>query len=168
MASLVQRGNKFAVVYLYFDLTGKRKQKWESYDTYDEALNRKVELEKLQPKSRVSMPRCKTLNDLLDEYIAIYGKSQWSLSSYSRNTRMIDKYIKPFIGEMPLKKITVHALEKYYNNLLSMEVSRVGWSVSKNAHNETKFVSPSTVQMIHKILQTSGISVSTMNMTERM
>ena len=34
MASIVQRSNRYNVVYLYDDeATGKRKQKWESFST---------------------------------------------------------------------------------------------------------------------------------------
>ena len=38
MASIVQRNNRYNVVYLYDDeATGKRKQKWESFKTMAEA-----------------------------------------------------------------------------------------------------------------------------------
>lgn len=37
MASIVQKKNRYYVVYLYDDENGKRKQKWESYKTKDEA-----------------------------------------------------------------------------------------------------------------------------------
>ena len=37
MASIVQRKGKYCVVYLYTNDEGKRKQKWETYKTYEEA-----------------------------------------------------------------------------------------------------------------------------------
>ena len=46
MASIVERRNRFCVVYLYDDAeSGKRKQKWESYKTMADAKRRKTEIE---------------------------------------------------------------------------------------------------------------------------
>lgn len=46
MASIVQRNNRYNVVYLYDDeVIGKRKQKWESYKTMSDAKRRKAEIE---------------------------------------------------------------------------------------------------------------------------
>lgn len=47
--------------------------------------------------------QCDTLDDLLNEYVSIYGKSIWSLSVYSGNTGLINNYISPIIGSMKLK-----------------------------------------------------------------
>ena len=33
MASIVKRKNKYSVVYAYFDEAGKRRQRWETFDT---------------------------------------------------------------------------------------------------------------------------------------
>ena len=45
MASITKRGNKFYVIYNYKDDDGKRKQKWESWNTMIEAKKRKREVE---------------------------------------------------------------------------------------------------------------------------
>ena len=46
MPSIVQRSNRYNVVYLYDDeATGKRKQKWESFSTLEDAKRRKAEAE---------------------------------------------------------------------------------------------------------------------------
>ena len=43
MASIVQRNNRYNVVYLYDDeATGTRKQKWESFKTMADAKRRKA------------------------------------------------------------------------------------------------------------------------------
>ena len=42
MASLVERNGRYCVVYSYKDKTGKRRQKWETYKTMQEA-NDKLE-----------------------------------------------------------------------------------------------------------------------------
>lgn len=41
MASLVERNGRYCVVYSYKDKTGKRRQKWETYKTMQEAKKRK-------------------------------------------------------------------------------------------------------------------------------
>ncbi len=41
MASIRERNGKFNVIYNYKDDSGKRRQKWETYDTKAEAKKRK-------------------------------------------------------------------------------------------------------------------------------
>ena len=87
MASIVQRSNRYNVVYLYDDeATGKRKQKWESFSTLEDAKRRKAGVEYRQELGNVVIQQCDTLDDLLNEYVSIYGKSIWSLSVSSGNT----------------------------------------------------------------------------------
>ena len=45
MASIVKRGKKYYVVYLYTNEYHERKQKWECFKTRDEAEKRKSEIE---------------------------------------------------------------------------------------------------------------------------
>ena len=45
MASIQKKNNKYCVVYYCKDIEGKRKQKWETYDTKNEAKIRKAEIE---------------------------------------------------------------------------------------------------------------------------
>lgn len=45
MASIVKRKNKYSVVYAYFDEAGKRRQRWETFDTNAEAKKRKAQIE---------------------------------------------------------------------------------------------------------------------------
>ena len=85
MASIVERRNRFCVVYNYKDRDGKRKQKWETYNTMQEAKRRKNEVEYRADIGELVVPHCKTLKDLVNEYIALYGKERWSLSTYSSN-----------------------------------------------------------------------------------
>ncbi len=48
MASIQKRNKKYAVVYTYDDGKGNKKQKWESYDSYNEARVRKSQIESQQ------------------------------------------------------------------------------------------------------------------------
>ena len=118
MASIISRNDKFIVVCSYYDEEGVRKQKWESFETMDEARARKIEIEYSQQMGTFKVPTCKTLVELLDEYVSLYGKTKWSISAYTSNTSLIKHYIVPIIGNMRLNEITPRTLEKYYQKLL--------------------------------------------------
>nr|WP_296928560.1 hypothetical protein [uncultured Marvinbryantia sp.] len=45
------------------------------------------------------IPQCKTMKDLLAEYVALYGKDNWALSTYDGNVSLINNYILPIIGD---------------------------------------------------------------------
>ena len=76
MASIVQRNNRYNVVYLYDDeATGKRKQKWESFKTMADAKRRKAEIEYRQEIGTMVIHQCKTVDELLKEYVALYGNT---------------------------------------------------------------------------------------------
>ena len=45
MASIRKRRGKYVVVYYYTNENGEQKQKWEAYDTEEEAKTRKAEEE---------------------------------------------------------------------------------------------------------------------------
>lgn len=84
MASIVQRNNRYNVVYLYDDeVTGKRKQKWESFKTLADAKRRKAEIEYRQELGTMVIHQCKTVDELMKEYVALYGKTAWSISMYA-------------------------------------------------------------------------------------
>ena len=75
MASIVQRGKKHCVVYKIDFGDGKPRQKWETFDTAAEAKRRKTEIEYHQSIGNLAIPKCTTLDDLLKEYVSLYGKS---------------------------------------------------------------------------------------------
>lgn len=89
MASIIKRNNNFCVVYSYKDANGTPKQKWETFTDLSDAKNRKKEVEYKESVGTFVVPQCKTLNDLLPEYVALYGKSKWALSTYQANTALI-------------------------------------------------------------------------------
>ena len=65
MASIVQRSNRYNVVYLYDDeATGKRKQKWESFSTLEDAKRRKAEVEYRQELGNVVIGYASGLDNL--------------------------------------------------------------------------------------------------------
>ena len=149
MASIVKRGERFYVVYLYADGKGKRKQKWEAYKSQSEARSRQKEIEYKESLGTFVIPQCTTMEELLKEYVALYGKNNWSLSTYSSNMGIINNYILPFIGQMKMKDITPRVLEKYYIQL--MKTKPVNNPMTGKPKNE--FVGTSTVRDVHKLLR---------------
>lgn len=153
LASIVSRNNKFSVVYLYDAEDGKRKQKWETYKTLAEAKRRKAEIEYKTEIGTLAVPTCKTLKDLLDEYIVLYGKTTWAISTYGSNISMINNYILPIIGSMKLTEITARVLEKYYMSLL--KTPAVHKITQKKGSKKVEYVTPATVKKIHNILRSA-------------
>ena len=149
MASIVKRRGRFCVVYLYTDAKGNRKQKWETFKTQAEAKARQKEIEYKEQIGTFVIPQCSTLDDLLKEYVALYGKNTWAMSTYSSNVGLIKNYISPFIGNMKLKDLTPRVLEKYYQQLL--KTKPVNNPVTGKTKNE--FVGTSTVRDVHKLLR---------------
>ena len=61
MASIRERNGKFNVIYNYKDDSGKRRQKWETYDTKAEAKKRKREIEYKQEMGALVVRKCNTV-----------------------------------------------------------------------------------------------------------
>lgn len=149
MASIIKRNNRFYVVYKYNNEKGERKQKWETYKTMTEARTRQKEIEYRESIGTFVVPQCHTLKELLTEYVALYGKQKWTLSTYDSNNGIINNYILPFIGELKLQDITPRVLEKYYQTLLKTKpVPKANGAKTRN-----EFVSTSTIRDVHKLLR---------------
>lgn len=155
MASIVKRNKHYSVVYNYVNEDGIRKQKWETYKTFQEAKERKKEVEYKQEIGSLIIPECKTMKELLNEYVLSYGKNQWSLSTYQGNVALIDHYIKPMLGDMKLSDINTRVIEKYYMQLLRTPAvpTPVYGRITERQKAEKKMISANTVREIHKILR---------------
>ncbi len=150
MASIVKRGKSFCVVYYYITHDGIRKQKWESYKSLSEAKKRQREVEYKKEFNTLIVSTSLTLNDLLKEYIEIYGRNKWALSTYEANISLIRNYIQPTLGKKKLKEINTRILERYYSELLYTP------AVPNPYHKRKvykRFVTSSTIRDIHKVLK---------------
>ena len=98
MASIVKRKNKYAVVYICKDENGVQRQKWETFATKADAKKRKSQIEYQQDTGNFIVPSAKTIRELLEEYVSIYGVNTWALSTYEGHRGLIDNYINPIIG----------------------------------------------------------------------
>ena len=150
MASIVKRNGNFCVVYSYKEADGTAKQKWETFSALPDAKARQKEIEYKESIGTFVAPQCKTLNDLLSEYIALYGRSKWAFSTYQSNVARIDNYIRPIIGSMKLQDITTRVIEGYYQKLLKYEAVDPKFGTRKN-----EYVSTSTIRDIHKTLRSA-------------
>lgn len=144
MATIICKRNKFNVVYSYYDEAGKRHQKWEAFSTMPEAKQRKSEIEYKQQLGSFTIPTCNTLNELLKEYVSLYGKTKWAINGYSSNTGLIRHYIAPKLGELRLKEITPRVLEMFYQGLL--KTPAVPLMTDKKYRQTGKFVQPPTIR----------------------
>lgn len=153
MASIVVRNkDKICVVTSYTDENGKHRQKWETFKTMAEAKHRKTEIEYQQGLGEFTVPCCKTVSELLKEYVHLYGKVKWSPSVYTSNTGLIRNYIDPKLGNMSILEITPRVLERFYQQLLKTPaVARP--TDRKGKKHKDRFVEPPTIKKIHNLLR---------------
>lgn len=149
MASIRERNGKFNVIYSYTDPDGKRKQNGKTYATKAEAKKRKKEIEYKEEMGSMVIPQCKTMKELLEEYVALYGKDNWALSTYDGNVSLINNYILPIIGDVKLAEINTRFIEKYYQRLLKTPAV-INPMIGKRIN---EYVSTSTIREIHKLLR---------------
>ena len=149
MASIRERNGKFCVIYTYTDAAGNRKQKWETYQTRAEARRRKKEIEYKQHVGSLIIHQLKNLKDLLHEYVELYGRDTWALSTYQGNVSVINNYILPLTGDAKLEDINTRFLERYYQQL--QKTKAVINPVVKKPAGE--FVGTSTIRDVHKLLR---------------
>ena len=148
MASIVKRRNRYSVVYTYTDENGKKRQKWETFATNADAKKRKAQVEFEQQNGTFILPSAKTIHDLLEDYMSIYGVNTWAMSTYEAKRGLIFNYIDPLIGDMSLDEVTPRVMEKYYQSLL-----RVKPKVVNNKRPKNEYLTAHTVREIHKILR---------------
>ena len=113
MASIVQRGSSYSVVY-YTKENGIRKQKWESFRSEKDALHRKCMVEYYQQAKKELAHRPQTVEQLIQEYVCLYGRAKWSLSMYTSTQGLIRNYINPYFGSVRLDELTPRLVSRLY------------------------------------------------------
>lgn len=146
MASIVKRGASYSVVYRHRTKENTKKQKWETYKTYAEALKRKEQIESMVHNSNYLKPII-NVSELMEEYVQCYGTMKWSASTYSAYISTIRNYINPHLGNYRLSEVTSRLISQYYHRLISEPSIK---------HTEKKpFITIRTVREIHKILRSA-------------
>ncbi|MDD3231558.1 MAG: site-specific integrase [Oscillospiraceae bacterium] len=148
MASIVKRKSKWSVIYTCLDENGVKRQKWETFNNNADAKKRKAQVEFEQSTGTFITPSAKTLKELLDDYVSIYGINTWALSTYEGHKGLIDNYIIPLLGDTKLDDITPRMMDKFYQSLLKIKSKPRPYQQAKN-----EYLSARTVKEIHKILR---------------
>lgn len=93
------------------------------------------------------VPSCKTLNDLLAEYLALHRDTDWAPHTYADYEALINNYIRPTLGPKKLSDITTHTIDRFYKSLYQTS------SVKKYSALDQVMVTPATIDAIHKLLR---------------
>jgi integrase len=150
MASISKRKNKWVVIYYFEDANGEKKQKWETFDSNSDAKKRKAEVEDQQNKGIFIVPTAKTVGDLMDDYVTLYGVEKWAISTYNHSVSLINNYILPIIGDVKLTDLSTRLMEKYYQSL-----SKVKTKTYNGVKPQHEFVQPATINKVHKLLNSA-------------
>ena len=150
MASIVKRKSKYSVVYTCVDESGVKRQKWETFSSHADAKKRKAQVEFQQSTGTFIAPSAKTVKELLDDYVSIYGVNTWAMSTYEGHKSIIDNYIVPIIGDVKLADVTPRMMDKFYQSLLTVKSKPRPYITPKN-----EFLSPRQIKEVHKILRSA-------------
>ena len=160
MATIVQRGKKFAVVYDYTTAAGEKKQKWESGLSKEQAKERKAEIEYLQQSQQFVTPTGKTVEDFMKEWVPVQARlKKWSYQTYTGNLSLIRNHILPHLGNKPIQKVCRRDIDLLYDKL-----SRTPKGAFKNGVHvipedqykglsPDKYLSTTTIKEVHDILK---------------
>ena len=148
MASIRKRRNSYSVVYSYINEKGEKKQKRESYPTYEEAHKRRAEVEFKQDSGTFISPNKRTVAEFLEDFVRLYGEKRWGLSMYMSNTGLIRNYINPIIGHMELQNVTTLEADRLIQRLL--KTSPVNSPANRKKGDR---ISTTQIEKIYKILR---------------
>lgn len=149
MASIVQRGKSYSVVY-YVKENGIRKQKWESFHSEKDALHRKDIIEYTRRVKEDLANRPQTVKQFIREYVQLYGRVKWSLSMYASSQGLIQNYIDPYFGSVRLEELTPRLVSKLYTEFQN-EPRYCGTYHKYDGQS----VSASTLKSVHKLLHSA-------------
>ena len=137
MATIVKQNKSFSVVYISYE-GGKKKQRWETYHSYEAALQRKEQIELIQAQQKEKLQsHAETLADFLREYVVLYGQSRWSYSTYTNYVPLMENHILPFLGEMRLTEFSPKIIATLYSRMRCQQnlTSQMLTSIHKLLHS---------------------------------
>ena len=148
MATIIKRKNKYSVVYYYEDSKGEKRQRWETWNTQKEALKRKSEIEHKINEGTFIPPSKLTVEELLNDFVTLYGEKQWGVSTYDSSIGLIGNYINPLIGEELVHDVTPKFVDQYIKRL-----ERTKSVISRNRKPKNEYVASPTIEKIYKLLR---------------
>lgn len=148
MASIVKRKNTYSVVYNYINEHGESKQKWEKCANHKEALKLKAEIEHQQLTGTFVAPVKQTVEEFLNDFVALYGEKKWGVSSYDNNCALIANYINPAIGKLEIQAITTRTVDQLIKTLQKTP------AVSTRTRQATsRYLTDTNIEKIIKLLR---------------
>ena len=101
-------------------------------------------------KDRDLFRQCMTVEQLMNEYLNLYGLNHWSEGTLSCNRHRINDYIIPYIGHLKIQDLTTHRLEQFYRELQTKPAVRLPGHKA-----EDKTISPSVVEKVHALIRSA-------------
>ena len=150
MASIKKRRGTFSVVYTYENENGEKKQRWETFKTYAEAHKRRAEIEYKQNEGTFLPPNKQTVEEIMKDYVALYGEKTWSYSTFNSNCALIANYIVPIIGDREMMEITPREADKYIKTLQRTQPVEVG-----GRRGKTEYMTPANIEKVIKLLRSA-------------
>jgi len=89
-----------------------------------------------------------TVSELLEQYISEYGVQHWQSTTLRSHRATIHNYICPFIGNIPVYRITAKLMQEYYNELPRHKAKQAPFHKAPPEN-----ISARTVKEVHKILR---------------
>ena len=150
---VTKRGSYWEIVYR---VPGYKRLFSERFHSEEEADLRCAELKlrkregTLTPPVKQEKVGPKTMAELLDEYVHIYGTAHWGDSYYSMTVHRIEDYIKPAIGDLLVRDVTPRRLDQLYSDMLTTR------AVILPGHRDTtKTISYAVVEKCHCTLRSA-------------
>lgn len=144
MASIVKRNKSFSVVYTSYQ-GGKKKQRWETYHSYEAALHRKEQVELVQVKQKERLQNhANNLAELFEEYVELYGQAHWSYSTYTNHVALIRNHILLAFGDMRLTEFSPKTIAALYSRM-------------RNQRNMTLQILSSVHKLLHSAFEQAVI-----------
>ncbi len=148
MATIIKRKSKYSVVYYYTDENGGKRQRWETRNSYQEALKRKVQVEKDLLDGIFIEPNGQTVEDFMSDFVSLYGEQHWSMSTYDSNLGLIGNYINPAIGKVLVQNVTPKMIDAFYKQL-----KKTKSVMTRCRKPQTEHVTDTNIERIHKLLK---------------
>ena len=158
MAYITKRGSSYGVRYTYQDEQGKNCNKWESFSTKEEAINRKKQIEHELANGTFLIPSTITVKEFLMEWLPKQcSKHKWAPCTYQSNLGTVQNLIIPYIGDMQMQKLKLYHLEDLYSTLSKTPCGQYyeGKKQVLSEKQQQRFLSGTTIHEVHRLLRTA-------------
>ena len=158
MAYITKRGSSYGVRYTYQDEHGKSCDKWESFPTKEEAMNRKKQVEHELASGTFLIPSTITVGEFLMNWLPKQcTKHKWAPKTYQSNLSTIQNLILPYIGNFEMQKLKPYHLENLYSTLSKTPCGQYveGKKQKLTPKQKQRLLSGTTIHEVHRLLHTA-------------